>query len=331
MTRNKVFGEDVLIRLISDDTQKPLIIDFDSSEINSLRQNKSYKAIGKRVMKPHSHTSGYKIILSRVKRDNYIDALTQYLDHFAERGLEYPTFTVERIVNFTYSADELTKKEFEPVDYNDLNFQNGLKQIAEQKKQHEASLIKKRNNLLNSAFVNAMPLINYAVNNNQLAQNTLNSVSQINKGIQQLNNLSSSISNNVNQAMNLYNQLNIFEPEPTKEDNFEYQMILQKMREHNNFETFKTIYHYKNCTISDESFSDKPKEFTEEKITLYSSNRINLSPDNDYDDKYLKEYFNELANQKNNKMGQSILNDEFDKKINDKYQILAQLINQNYS
>lgn len=107
MSRAKVFGEDITIRLLSDDESTPLILDFDACEIASLRTNKMYKAIGKRISKPHSSTSGYKIILTRAKRDNYIEALTQYLDFFAEKGLDFPTFTVERIVNYQYAKSEI--------------------------------------------------------------------------------------------------------------------------------------------------------------------------------------------------------------------------------
>jgi hypothetical protein len=319
MTRAKVFGEDITIRLLSDDESTPLILDFDACEVASLRTNKMYKSIGKRISKPHSNTSGYKIILTRSKRDNYIEALTQYLDFFAEKGLDFPTFTVERIVNYQYASTELdTKAEFFKDITKQTPFQESALALAKEQEQRaefirEATVRKneRKMRVVNSLASNYLPqLINGAREYNKDFNNFANSAQQALNPIAQFGNDAFKHIKNVTEyskalattLKDLDGDLGI-----NPYDTPEYKQLLAQVRKHNQFETFQSKTLYKNCTIVEETFSDKPKEMTEERFVLYASNRINLSDDNEYEDIYLSDMFTQREKDKNITKGENIL------------------------
>lgn len=319
MTRAKVYGEDVKIRLLSEDTSTPLILDFDMCDIASLRQNKMYKAIGKRVSKPHSVTSGYKITLTRAKRDNYLEALTQYLDFFIERGLDFPTFTIERTVFYQYDKKELNsnaeffqseiKQNNSNTDF--LEAQQELKRRAEFIKEATARKNDRKLRVLSAMASNYLPKAVDALKNSSTnSQKAFNSLTQkfepVNNLITNALKITSDISN-YNKALQgvLSDFNNELEVDPL--DTPEYKKLLEEIKKHNNFEVFQSKILYKNCTIVEETFTDKPKEVTEEKFILYSSNRINVSDINEYEDKYLSSYFTNMEKERNARKSDLIL------------------------
>jgi len=312
MSRAKVFGEDITIRLLSDDESTPLILDFDACEIASLRTNKMYKAIGKRISKPHSSTSGYKIILTRAKRDNYIEALTQYLDYFAEKGLDFPTFTVERIVNYQYSKKEINpndefngSKESKPSEgFNGSRTLNDLIKAKE-----EAKKAKSDRALLNVATM----LLPEAI-----------------LGLQQGKQKYETFKNQLNNTANFINNTFYNTVPEELENREEIKLLRENIKKNNDFEVFQSKTLYKNCTIVEETFSDKPKEITEERFVLYSSNRVNLSENNEYEDTYLSKLLTSRTQDKLNKTAKLIneqsedivntpIGTELQKLVNDAY------------
>ena len=307
MTRNKIFGEDVVVRLISDDLSFPLVLDFDTDDISSLRQNKVYKAIGKRSIKPHTISSGYKIVLTRAKRDNYLQTLIQYHDFFIERGLEPPTFTVERIVLHSYGSDELNaKNEFFKQE---LKQQTSLNMSIESSEklfnQREKQIADRTNQIISNTINRYLP---------KVALNKLTIERNVNGFLNVINDIQNQISE--------LNPFNIEVPFEQRRDVFE---ISQKIKEQNNFPLFKERTLYRNCMLAEDSFADKPHEFTEEKIIFYASNKVDLSDENDYQDVYLKEI---LTNQYKDKIFQTGLN--INQKSLDKNTELQQKILQAY-
>lgn len=312
MTRAKVFGEDITIRLLSDDESTPLILDFDMCEIASLRTNKMYKAIGKRISKPHSSTSGYKIVLTRAKRDNYIEALTQYLDFFAEKGLDFPTFTVERIVNYQYSVKELNpENEFNNIKDKPIEGFNGGRTLNDLiKAKEEAKKAKSDRALLNVATLLLPEVI---------------------LGLQQGNQRYETFKNQLNNTANFINNTFYNNVGEELENREEIKLLRENIKKHNNFEVFQSKTLYKNCTIVEETFSDKPKEITEERFVLYSSNRINLSEENQYEDTYLSNMFTNRTQDKLNKTANLII-EQSENVINTKIgSELQKLVNDSYN
>lgn len=312
MSRAKVFGEDVTIRLLSDDESTPLILDFDMCEIASLRTNKMYKAIGKRISKPHSSTSGYKIVLTRAKRDNYIEALTQYLDFFAEKGLDFPTFTVERIVNYQYSVKELNpENEFNNIKDKPNEGFNGSRTLNDLiKAKEEAKKTKQDRALLNVATL-LLP----------------NAILGLQQGKQRYETFKNQLNNTANFINNTFYD-NVGEELENRE---EIKLLRENIKKHNNFEVFQSKTLYKNCTIVEETFSDKPKEITEERFVLYSSNRINLSEENQYEDTYLSNMFTNRTQDKLNKTANLII-EQSENVVNTKIgSELQKLVNDSYN
>lgn len=280
MTRAKVFGEDVLITLKSNDTLTPLILDFDSCEVTSLRQNHSYKSISKKVTRTISASTGYKIVLTRAKRDNYIEAISQYIDFFTQRGLEPPLFSLERVVNMQYGVDEIIpQSEFFGQEERQIQ-----QRANEAIKRSQASAEAKKNQLLRIGGEIA-----------NLATNNIPAVANANRKIGQTLNQIQNAQNNLSSFISKATALNPFSPANAMDDP-EWIAIDREAQFNNSFiRTMQSIYVYQNCSIAEETFSDKSRELTDEKITLYASSRLNLSTINDYDDTYLYDHFSKLA------------------------------------
>lgn len=104
MSKNRIYGEDVVVRLLSSDGLTPYILEFDEIQVSDESKNRSYKAIGKKISTNQCYDTGYKIVLSRTKRDNQITSLLKLRDSALNRGLPVPTFTVEKITTHTYSS-----------------------------------------------------------------------------------------------------------------------------------------------------------------------------------------------------------------------------------
>lgn len=113
MSKNRVYGEDVLVSLWNHNKTVPLIIDFDEIRDESQVQNKLYKGISKRVHQNQSYNSGFALTLVRAKRDNYLTTLVDFNNWCIQRGLIPPKFAIEVIVTYTYSVDAIDpSKEF---------------------------------------------------------------------------------------------------------------------------------------------------------------------------------------------------------------------------
>lgn len=104
MSKNRIYGEDVVVRLLSSDGLTPYILEFDEIQVSDESKNKTYKAIGKKISTNQCYDTGYKIVLSRTKRDNQVTSLLKLRDSALNRGLPVPTFTVEKITTHTYSS-----------------------------------------------------------------------------------------------------------------------------------------------------------------------------------------------------------------------------------
>lgn len=102
MSKQRSFGQDVIVRLSSADGRTNFIIDFDSINVSSLTEGKIKKGIGKRVGRPQSNSSGYKVTLSRTKRDNYLESLVQMNDYYLNSGLDQPIFSLTHTINHPY-------------------------------------------------------------------------------------------------------------------------------------------------------------------------------------------------------------------------------------
>lgn len=113
MSKNRVYGEDVLVSLWNHNKTVPLIIDFDEIRDESQVQNKLYKGISKRVHQNQSYNSGFALTLVRAKRDNYLTTLVDFNNWCIQRGLIPPKFAIEVVVTYTYSVNNIDpSKEF---------------------------------------------------------------------------------------------------------------------------------------------------------------------------------------------------------------------------
>lgn len=95
MGKPRIFGEQVVVKVLSSDGSTPFIIDFDTCDITSLSSIKSFKGIGKRIPKHQTVTNGWKISLTRNKRDNALQALVHHIDMLVESGRSSPEFVIE--------------------------------------------------------------------------------------------------------------------------------------------------------------------------------------------------------------------------------------------
>jgi len=103
MSKQVVTGEQVIVRLSSQDGLIPLVLDFDSIDVEPKQENETYRGIGKTISQNQNKTTGYKIKLTRPKMDHYLKDLMLYIDLCLENGINAPKFTVTEIVTHSYS------------------------------------------------------------------------------------------------------------------------------------------------------------------------------------------------------------------------------------
>jgi len=263
MTKNRVYGENVIVRIMSSDGVTPYILDFDSIEIQSMTTVRTFKAIGKKVNRHQSYNTGYKITLTRGKRDNHLQALINWNDYHIQKGLEPPLFMIDYIVNHTYQvkdviyAEELNIDEFTP---------NNIRKSSKNKSEFSN---------LRSLTDASLLIAKNAIRRNEAIAKVQDLVVDISKKASYVNNLASS-------AKNLFND----KSNQRLEDTAEYKrlMALAKTMSGNGF---KENFQYMNCEIGEFTSSDAIRTNSMETIVLYSSHRNNLNDDNLFDDGYI--------------------------------------------
>jgi hypothetical protein len=215
MSKNRTFGENVRVRLFAEDGITPLVIDFDTITLEQLNKNKTNRAIGKKKSGHQTYNDdGWKIVLTRSKRDNYIQSLIHYHEMALEKGLNPPKYTVQHITTHTYNVTNVNPY---------LEFTG--------------------DNL--GSF--KLPFNTGGTNIANIGLNALNSVA--------------------NSAINLTAIPTIAK----------------------NLQPFREMYIYKHCSLSIPSFSDRPKEYNDESITLHCSSRVSESDLNLFDDSYMND------------------------------------------
>lgn len=263
MSKNRIYGEDVIVRLMSNNGIIPYILDFDSIEIQSLTNVKTYKAIGKKVNRHQSINTGYKITLTRAKRDNHLQALINYNDYHIQKGLEPPLFSIDYIVNHNFKVGNINYNE-------ELNIESS-----------EPNNIKKAprdrsNQKLSGLTDNALYLANNFLRRNQSIAELQNKTKDTIKDAKK-------IKGAVNYVKNLFNDTSNIRMEDLK--------LYKEAKEQADSisgEGFKENYHYKNCQIGEFTSSDTIRTNSLETITLYASHKDNLNDDNMYDDYYIE-------------------------------------------
>lgn len=134
MSKSRTFGQDVRVRLYDSNHVTPYIIDFDSIEVESLNESLRKKAIGKKIWNSQTINSGYKVRLSRAKRDNYNQSIQGMIDLLINNGYKAPKFCIEEIVTHPYAVDAINPY-FEMVGESLLNLvpnNNLLTNVANQ-------------------------------------------------------------------------------------------------------------------------------------------------------------------------------------------------------
>lgn len=104
MSKNRVYGNQVIVRLLTNIGNVPVCIDFDEISIKSKTANKTNRSIGKKIDSNQLQSSGYEITLTRSKRDNYIQSLSQFLDNQIHSGFNAVQFKIEHVTEHNYSA-----------------------------------------------------------------------------------------------------------------------------------------------------------------------------------------------------------------------------------
>jgi hypothetical protein len=104
MSKQVVTGEQVIIRLSSQDGLIPLVLDFDSIDVEPKHDNDTYRGIGRTISQNQTKMTGYKIKLTRPKLDHYLRELMYHIDMCLESGLTAPKFTVSEVITHTYSG-----------------------------------------------------------------------------------------------------------------------------------------------------------------------------------------------------------------------------------
>jgi len=104
MSKQVVTGEQVIVRLSSQDGLIPLVLDFDSIDIEPKQDNDTYRGIGKTISQNQTKTTGYKIKLTRPKMDHYLREIQYFIDFCLENGITAPKFTVTELITHTYSG-----------------------------------------------------------------------------------------------------------------------------------------------------------------------------------------------------------------------------------
>lgn len=260
MTKNRVYGEQVLVRVMSNNGQHPYILDFDSIEIQSFTINKSYKGIGKKVTRTQSINTGYKIVLTRAKRDNYLQALINYNDFHIQKGLEPPVFMIDYIINHNYSEKS-------------INYESELNDNFKTPNPYQLKPIERPSNALTDTI---FKVAETALRRNQFIAKLQDSVRDVSKKANTVNNL-------INTVQDIFtpNNKNI-------KDTEEYKKMME-LNAKLAGESFKENYKYLNCTIGEFSSNDSPRNNSVETITLYATHRDNFNDNNIYEDEYMVE------------------------------------------
>lgn len=264
MTKNRVYGENVIVRIMSNDGVVPYILDFDSIEIQSMTSVKTFKAIGKKVNRHQSYNTGYKITLTRAKRDNHLQALINWNDYHIQKGLEPPLFMIDYIINHNYKLDkvnypeELNIDEFTP---------NNIKRV--QKDKNPFSEVK--------SLTDKVILVgNTAIRRNEAIAKIQDATLELSKKANYVNNIA-------NGAKKLFSQAN----SQRLEDRASYKALMATAKSMSGG-GFTENYQYVNCEIGEFTSSDAVRTNSMETIVIYASHKNNLNDDNRYDDEYLE-------------------------------------------
>lgn len=264
MTKNRIYGENVIVRIMSNNGITPYILDFDSIEIQSMTTVRTFKAIGKKVNRHQSYNTGYKISLTRAKRDNHLQALINWNDYHIQKGLEPPLFMLDYIVNHTYNiskvdyAEELNIDEFTP---------NNIRRESKDKNPFQSV-----KSLTDSALVIA---------NNFTRRNK--SIAKLQDAVIDVAKKANFVNTVLDKAKNLFNDDNNIRLEDTAR--YKELMETAKTMSGNNF---KENYQYMNCEIGEFTSSDTIRTNSMETIVLYASHKNNLNDTNIFDDEYLE-------------------------------------------
>lgn len=144
----RVYGEDVVVRLYNDEFTQPFVIDFDSIKVSKIVDSKNYKTINKNLTTHHPIFNGWRVELTRAKRDNYLDEFVDILDKWYQGKYRFQEISIEHSTRYNSTAAGMIQpaKEFsEDVPNKFAQFVGGL-----------------AGNLLNKAqsVVNQNPFIN---------------------------------------------------------------------------------------------------------------------------------------------------------------------------
>lgn len=277
MTVNRIYGQDVLVRLFSNDGITPYIVDFDTIEINSLTTTQSYKGIGRKLQKHQSINSGYKIVLTRAKRDNHLQALVHFNDYHIQKGLEQPFFKLDYIVNHTYNIKN----------YNVIKRLSG---------NQDPLFSSTKNIVMNDGTNFKIPslLTNLVANGAEALLKKNDGIKQAIDTVKDGKKLIDGIGTKVKAITKLF--------QDSASRTIYTQPLYQELKARINFlppdakDNFVEEYYYNNCVIGEFSSSDRVNENSIETITLYATDKNIMSEDNFYDDKYMMESFEEQLN-----------------------------------
>lgn len=255
MSKPRLFGEQVVVKVLNHEGLAPFIIDFDTCDITSLSKIHSFKGIGRQIPKHQTINDGWKISLTRNKRDNALQSFIHHIDMLLEAGCSSPEFQVEHIVmHFAPTIDkEYVLGKDSPVKDKESIYEN-FKNITS-----KISSLPKLNIIGNSTFnttVNAV--LDDTKRYTQNAQNFLGSAESYlaqAKGIGL---------NYVNQIANIMGE---------------------------QVEGMAEIYTYHFCAIAEPTISNKRNEEIGETLVLYSGTRTSKTVTNVFEDTYMKAQF----------------------------------------
>ena len=80
MSTTRVYGQQVIVKLFDASNRQSFLVEFDSISIDRIQNNQQYKTIGKSMAKHHEIINGYRIELSRSKRDSFLDEFIDLCD-----------------------------------------------------------------------------------------------------------------------------------------------------------------------------------------------------------------------------------------------------------
>jgi len=99
MSKPRIFGQQVTVRLLNSKGDVPYLVTFDSIDISDMSETKTFKSIGKNRIQSETISKGYRITLNRTKRDNALIAFSNHISMMVEKGLASPEFSIEYTVN----------------------------------------------------------------------------------------------------------------------------------------------------------------------------------------------------------------------------------------